>query len=330
MLSNSFFVQNMQKLGSANREALPHLKELRRTPITASEGIVLCNVRDEIDSLPHFLKHYREIGVKRFAFVDNGSADQTVPFLLDQGDCDVFQFTGSFKQSGFGMIWKNLLLITYLPAKWYFSADADEHVVYDGWPRFSLDEFADRMSTRGRSAVTALMVDMYGPGPVAESRVKPGGSLLEACPLFDGDGYKAALPGNWRAENFPRLNTWGGPRERVFGRKGGIGMLAKTPLILEPGIYFHDPHTVLPVGLNFTTMEIALLHFRFSAALTGKIARILEHRGHTQGSIDDYQLMDDRMKTDPKFGFAYSGSVKFETPQQFIDRAMIGPQSLTG
>ena len=328
MLSNSFLVQNMQRLGQANREALPHLKELRRAPIKPSEGIVLCNVRDEIDLLPHFLKHYRQIGVKRFAFVDNGSTDQTLPFLLDQSDCDVFQFTGSFSQSAFGMVWKNLLLLTYLNARWHFSADADEHAVYDGWPGTSLDEFASTMGARGRSAVTALMVDMYGRGPVSEARMRPGECLLDACPLFDGDGYRVAFPGNWRAENFPRLNTWGGPYERIFGRKNGIGMLAKTPLILEPGIYFHDPHTVLPVGLNFTVMEMALLHFRFSAALTGKIARILEHRGHTQGSIDDYQLMGDRMKADPEFGFAYSGSVKFETPQQFIDRAMIGPRSL--
>lgn len=319
----------MERLGLANRKALPHLIELRRSPIKPSEGIVLCNVRDEIDLLPHFLNHYREIGVKRFAFVDNGSSDQTVPFLLDQNDCDVFQFTGSFKQSGFGMIWKNLLLITYLPAKWYFSADADEHAVYNGWPGISLDEFADRMSARGRSAVTALLIDMYGPGPVAKAQVEPGGSLLDACPLFDGDGYKIGLPGNWREENFPRLNTWGGPRSRVFGRKNGVGMLAKTPLILEPSIYFNDPHTVLPVGLNFTPMEIALLHFRFSAALTGKIARVLEHRGHTQGGIDDYQLMGDRMKADPAFGFAYPGSVKFKTPQQFIDRAMMGPRSIS-
>jgi len=329
MLSNSFFVQNMQRLGLAHREALPNLIELRRAPIKTSEGIVLCNVRDEIDLLPHFLKHYREIGVERFAFVDNGSSDQTVSFLLDQGDCDVFQFTGSFGKSRFGMIWKNLMLLSYLHAKWYFSADADEHAVYDGWPRISLDEFADRMSVRGRSAVTALMVDMYGPGPVAEAQARPGERLLDAFPLFDGDGYKVGFPGNWREDNFPRFNTWGGPRERIFGRKNGVGLLAKTPLILEPNIYFHDPHTVLPVGLNFTTMEIALLHFRYSVALE-KIARILKHRGHTQGGIGDYQLMDDRIKADPKFGFAYPGSVKFETPQQFIDRAMIGPQSRTG
>jgi hypothetical protein len=328
MLTNAFFVQNLQRLAIANREALPHLKAIRSSAIAPSQGIVLCHVRDEAELLPHFLKHYREIGVTRFAFVDNGSTDQTLPYLLDQSDCDVFQFTGSFRESGLGMIWKNLLLLTYLPAKWYFSADVDEHAVYEGWPNIGLDEFANRMSVKGRSAVTALMVDMYSSGPMAKAHVEPGESLLGTCPFFDGDGYQIEFPKNWREDNFLRLIARGGPVVRVFGSKGRGNILAKTPLILEPNIYFHDPHTVLPVGLNFAPMEIALLHLRFSSTLIPKIARVLDHRGHTQGSIDDYQNLDFKMKQDPEFSFLYSGSVKFETPQQFIDRSMIGPNSL--
>ena len=218
MITNAYLVQQLQRLGLSNREALPHLKTLKSNAITASEGIVICNVRNEMELLPHFLKHYREIGVKRFAFVDNGSVDQTLPFLLDQSDCDVFQYIGSFKNSRAGMIWKNLLLVTYLPAKWYFSADVDEHAVYEGWPNIGLDEFAHRMSAKGRSAVTALMVDMYGGGPIAKAHAEPIGSLLDACPFFDGDGYHIAMPENWRENDFPRLNANGGPLARVFGK----------------------------------------------------------------------------------------------------------------
>jgi hypothetical protein len=328
MLSNAFLVQNAQRLAVANREFLPRLKALRSSAIKPSEGIVLCHVRDEAELLPHFLKHYREIGVKRFAFVDNGSADQTLPFLLGQSDCDVFQFSGGIRESGFGTVWKNLLLLTYLPAKWYFNADVDELAVYEGWPNIGLDEFAGRMSARGRSAVTALMVDMYSKGPIANAHAGPGGSLLGTCPFFDGDGYKMGIPKDWRAENFPRIRAHGGPLARVFASKGGGGMSAKTPLVLEPNVYFHDPHTVLPVGLNFTPMEIILLHLRFSAALIPKIKRVLKHRSYEQGSIDEYQILGDRLKQDPEFSFWYSGSVKFETPQQFIDKSMIGPGSL--
>ena len=328
MITNAFLVSNLQRLSAANRDALPHLKTVRSSAIKSSEGIVLCNVRDEAELLPHFLKHYREIGVKRFAFVDNGSTDATLPFLLDQSDCDVFQFSGSFKTSRAGMIWKNLLILTYMSAKWFFSADADEHAVYDGWPGIGLDEFADRMSTKGRSAVTALMVDMYSNGPIAEARIDPSQSLLETCPLFDGDGYEIRLPENWRADDFFKLAARGGPMHRLFGMPTKLGWLAKTPLILEPSIFFHDPHSVLPVGLNFTPMEIALLHFRFSATLIQKIPRVLENRQHSENAINNYQSLGIKMKEEPGFGFLYPGSVKFKTPQQFIERSMIGPGSL--
>ena len=323
MITNAFLVNNLQSLAAANREALPHLKAIRSSAIKSSEGIVLCNVRDEAELLPHFLKHYREIGVKRFAFVDNGSTDQTLPFLLDQSDCDVFQFSGSFKIFRSGMIWKNLLILTYMSAKWFFSADADEHAVYDGWPSISLDEFANRMSKKGRSAVTALMVDMYGNGPVAKAHIEPSRSLLETCPFFDGDGYEIMLPENWRADDCFKLDASGGPIQRVFGRKSKFGWLAKTPLILEPNIYFHNPHGVLPVGLNFTPMEIALLHFRFSASLIQKISRVLDYQQHDEPNALRYQNLGIRIKEDPEFSFLYSGSVKFQTPQQLIERSMI-------
>lgn len=329
MLTNAYLVEKMQKMGLANRETLPHLKTIRKSAIDSSQGIVLCHVRNEVELLPHFLKHYREIGATRFAFVDNGSTDDTLSYLLDQSDCDVFQFTGSFKGSAAGMTWKNLLLLTYLPAKWYFSADVDEHAVYEGWPGIGLDEFANRMTVKGHSAVTALMVDMYSKGPVARAHIKPGDGLLDACPFFDGDGYQIRLPENWRDDDFPRLSALGGPVIRVFGRKGRLGWLAKTPLILEPNIYFHDPHTVMPIGLNLMPIEIALLHFRFSAAVTHKIARILEQRQHSEGSIDDYQKLGDKMKQDPEFSLFYPGSVKFQAPLQFTERSMIGPDSLT-
>ena len=245
MATNAFLIKNLQNLAAANREALPHLKTIRSSAVEPSDGVVLCNVRDEADLLPHFLRHYREIGVKRFAFVDNGSADQTLPLLLDQSDCDVFQFSGGFKNFRGGMIWKNLLILTYMSAKWIFSADADEHAVYEGWPGVSLDEFAHRMSLTGRSAVTALMVDMYGEGPIADTHVGSTRSLLEACPLFDGDGYEIMPPENSRAHDFFKQIAHGGPMHRIFGKKSS---LAKTPLILEPNIYFMIPTRCSPLA----------------------------------------------------------------------------------
>jgi hypothetical protein len=323
MITNAFLVQQLQRLSLANQNINPHLTATRRTAPNAGEGVVLCNVRNEMPLLPAFLNHYRAIGVRRFAFVDNGSTDGTAAFLLDQADCDLFEIAGRFRESGHGMIWKNLLILHYLGAKWHLSVDVDEHAVYDGWPSLGLDEFATRMSARGHSAVTAVMVDMYGPGPVAKAKPARDGNLLKASPLFDGDGYRVIPPASWREEKFPRLRIQGGPLARVFA-KAEHGLLAKTPLVLEPNIYFLDPHTVLPVGLNMAAPGMALLHFRFTAQLPQKIAAVLAQRSHTNGSLDDYQKLAVKMQEDAAFGFSYPGSLKFQSPAQFVERQMIG------
>ena len=37
----------------------------------AGPGVpLICPIRDEMAMLPHFLQHYREMGVRRFIFID--------------------------------------------------------------------------------------------------------------------------------------------------------------------------------------------------------------------------------------------------------------------
>ncbi|MEO8668663.1 MAG: glycosyltransferase family 2 protein, partial [Bauldia sp.] len=252
-------------LAAKTRALAGSLKTLKKSGLPVNSGLVLCHVRDEIELLPHFLTHYRSLGVRRFAFVDNGSIDSTLPFLLDQADCDVFQFLGDFREAAAGMIWKNLLMTEYRAAPWFLSVDADEHAVYDGWPDLPLDDFASAMNRNGLAAVTAIMVDMYGPGPVRETVVADGASFFDVSPLFDGEGYSVSMPDDWRGDSFPRLVIRGGPIERLLGAEKSAWWV-KTPLILEPGISFHDPHSVYPPALNFVAPRIALLHFRWLAS----------------------------------------------------------------
>ncbi len=311
----------METLKEGSRLHGATLRAIRTTPIVQSQGVVLCNVKNERQLLPHFLNHYRSVGVSRFAFVDNGSSDGTLAFLLDQADCDVFQHLGNLKAALFGMAWKNHLLSRYADAAWCFSADVDEHAVHDGWPAISLDEFAARLRETGRCAATAVMVDMYGRDAIANTRVAGSRRLLDACPYFDGDGYRIAMPADWRTSHFPRLDVRGGPLRRVFG-SDGPGWLAKTPLILEPDIVFNDPHTVLPPILNFDLPTIALLHFRLTDLLAQRLARVSD-QAYTQGSLGEYQDLGLKLREDPDFTFYYSGSVRFQSFERFIEKAVI-------
>lgn len=324
MFNNAQIVAQATKLSQAAQYISKTLRTVRLTPATPEDGIVICSIRDEIAHLPHFLRHYRSIGVRKFVFIDNGSIDGSVAHLLQQDDCDVYECLEDYKDSRSGIIWKNVILARYGAAKWFFSADADELAVYDGWPGLSLDELASNLGRSGFASVPGLMVDMYCGGPLKDApHARSVSDLVAAFPYFDGDGYSITRPSDWRSESFPRQVVNGGPTKRLYDQQG-YGWLAKTPLLLEPGIRYLDPHTVLPVGLNFNPIRIALLHFRFTGALADKI-KLVEQRGYARKNVERYKSFGTCMAEDPDFTFHYPGSVKFESPRQFVERMMIEP-----
>ncbi len=56
-------------------------------------------VRNEMYFLPHFLQHYRTLGVRDFWFLDDRSEDGTREFLLAQSDCGVMPSRFSWQES---------------------------------------------------------------------------------------------------------------------------------------------------------------------------------------------------------------------------------------
>ena len=66
--------------------------------IAIAAGDVLCCavVRNEDARLPYFLSYYRQMGIARFLFVDNGSTDETLSLLLAQPDVYTWRSPHSF------------------------------------------------------------------------------------------------------------------------------------------------------------------------------------------------------------------------------------------
>src|SRR5260370_8136498 len=72
-------------------------------------------VRDEMLRLRQNLAHHRNIGVRRFLVVDNGSTDGSREFLLAQPDCHVFLTRNSYPHSPYGLHRHPTLLTSNCP-----------------------------------------------------------------------------------------------------------------------------------------------------------------------------------------------------------------------
>ena len=174
-------------------------------------------IRNEEVRLPYHLEYHRALGIEQFFFVDNGSTDGTLDLLLSQPDCHVFQPQASFPEANYGMDWVNALVERFGIGNWCLFLEADELFTYPHAESVSLADLCRFLDQTGSEGLFALLLDMYGMGPIAEANYTPGSPFLQTCHYFDRDYIFRRKPGPSRNRQGPIASeVSGGPRLRRF------------------------------------------------------------------------------------------------------------------
>jgi glycosyltransferase involved in cell wall biosynthesis len=182
---------------------------------TFNAGIpVIAVVRNEIIRLPAWLAHYRALGTKNFIIVDNGSSDGTADYLHAQADVLLLQTMESFGRAKFGVDWLNEIRAAMPAGNWTVFADADELLVYPGWPARGVDDLAAEIAAAGCDASWAFLLDMYPNGPIIPLDPPMGTPLFEAAPCFDAKYFFRYPPKKPWEKEYAHLDIIGGPRLR--------------------------------------------------------------------------------------------------------------------
>ncbi len=227
----------------------------------ARDDIVLISVLKNAERyLPSFLAHYRSLGIKRFAFVDDRSNDETRALLLSAPDVDIYESNVDFRGASGGLVWRDLLVDRYGRNRWYLSLDCDEYLVFPGSETRGLKDFIAEIEARGLDRALAVMIDIYPDAELSEApqHRPPEASPTSVCPLYDAQGYTIAN------EKFCTA-VRGGPRHRVFGTDM---RMTKFPVIfVDRKTQFNSGshHGPLPIQRNYSAVHAVLLHYKFSA-----------------------------------------------------------------
>jgi glycosyltransferase involved in cell wall biosynthesis len=301
-------------------------------------------VRDEILRLPRTLDHYRKMGIARFFLTDNGSTDGTKEFLLAQPDCHIFVTHDSYSEASYGLGWQNALLDEYGTNHWCLVVDADEWFIYPGYERVPLADLTAYLDRSGAQGMFSFLLDMYGPGPIADAIAAPDASLLDACRYFDSEyeWYRRPhIPGIERLP-FPEYDVFCGPRSRLFFPNLKhyrnfitalwrildflplpLPLALKTPPMLRkiplvrwvPGTRYENPHATTPIRLSEVTG--ILLHFKFLQDFYTRIVKEVHRKEHWNGA-SEYARYLAKLRKDPSLSFQYSGSVAYESSDQLV------------
>ena len=207
-------------------------------------------MRNERLRVEPWIAHYRNIGIQQFFVIDNGSDDGTYEFLSSQPDVVVERTQDSYQKSNFGINWLNRFRQIIGPDKWVLFADADELLVYEGWPHLPVIEIIRKAEAEGSNAVLGFLLDMYPDGPLDSCPSKIDDNLFLVAPCFDSDYTFKFLPGN------TGVSIIGGPRVRflstmerektvsrldLFIRAQTIRIANWSPAVLVPTIVRYLP-----------------------------------------------------------------------------------------
>ncbi len=276
----------------------------RTDQIKPGDVLLFATLRNERVRLPYFLRYYRNLGIRHFLIVDNGSDDGGLEYLCDQKDVSLWGTQASYKKSRFGMDWINWLLLRHGHGHWTLTVDPDEFFVYPFCDTRPIRALTDWLDTYEIQSFPAMLLDMYPKGPIDAVPYTEGQNPFDIACWFDSGNYTIS-----KNKQFQNLWIQGGPRARTFfaDNPRDAPSLNKIPLVKwhRSYAYISSTHMMLPRSLNMTYDELGgekssgcLLHAKFLSPLTAKVEEELQRQQHFAESRE-YKAYSDALSSEP-------------------------------
>lgn len=230
-------------------------KVYKKSNFVIESPILICVIKNEINTIPTFLSHYKSLNFKNIVFIDNNSSDGTLEYLASK-DLTIFSIKQPFKTAR-KVGWINRIMDELGKENWFFIVDSDEYAYFEGMNIELLNK-----NNKKKKTIGAFLIDMYE---------NENGEMK----LFDNNFYSEYH------RDFKAI--YGGMRERVFKCK---------PLLKKHPYFYYNSKTVMinchylfPYSKNFDSIiKIAFLHYKNYKKDIEKIKKIVENGSYSNGS----------------------------------------------
>jgi hypothetical protein len=250
--------------------------------LNAAPLAVIAVVRNEMFMLPHFLAHYRRLGVEAFLVVDNCSDDGSFAWLHAQPDVALFSADTMFRRAAQGTDWKIGLMANLRLDRWSLIADADELLIPTDPPGPDLPAGLAGPAFDGADAARVAMLDMYPAGPLSAATFDSGAPFAEAdhvdrAPLRENALFRGPFGDGRTRTSALRHRLFPGSRPELF-------VSEKVALVrYRPWMRFSlSMHYA--TGVRLAEAELVFGHFKYTAEFHAKALRELGRGQYFNGS----------------------------------------------
>lgn len=247
---------------------------------------VVAVMRNEMVMLPHFLEHYRKLGVRAFIIADNCSDEGTREYLENQLDVILYSVDTEYKHSHYGVAWQQAILANHCVGKWTLVADADELLVYPKHNQIGLLDYVKGVESEGYSCVRTDMIDMYPMGDLSDAdftKHKP----FDVAGWHDKEPLKEwALGSGW----FSNSTNWvSSLRHRIDPNVEPNAFVSQKYALIK-----YMPWMRLSQGIHYSAntnvarKSAAFAHFKYHAGFRKKVEEEIKRKQH-YGGAKEYQ-----------------------------------------
>ena len=308
-------------------------------------------VKDEMDLLPAFLEHYRQLGFNQFLIFDDQSRDGGRAFLEAQSDVVLFTShltfgqpltvvfpDGTKRKDRAGIYFKAAIPHVYCPDQIVGYFDADEFLFLP--PGVQIHDVLNRMNQESADCVVASVVEFFPEtiSGLSGKMPKDLAGLLASYPCFEPEQLvqlrKGQEPELINLSKTNRLFEEYNVQPRVEG--GFLKRLLTSRRDRKAQLFQKSPRHKIPlvrrsdtswqIGSHYCNQPpsdsilLTIGHFVFTARFAEKIARAQEWKAHTSGAAKYRYYNELLSKMHAEDGrFLRSSTQKFESSKQFLD-----------
>lgn len=220
---------------------------------------LLCVVKNDLQRMKLLINHYRKLGVKCFAILDDHSDDGTYEFLLEQPDVIIFK-SGKGYSTVRRQVWLNKMVSLLGLNRWYIVVDSDELFDYENSHSVNIEDFIKELEHANKTRVKCVLLDMFSPNSLySDNVVSPKDIETEYCMY---------LPDYFLEKNMFDTSVKGGARNLLFFEQSKnipAPVVSKYPLIkMMEGDILINSHYNFPFNRNLPGVpETILKHFKF-------------------------------------------------------------------
>lgn len=295
----------------------PTRLDKRHISIHPDDILLFSVIRNEMPRLEWFLSYYRNLGVRWFIIVDNGSNDSTRQILSKQSDVILYSTNDSYSAAASGMKWVNDLIECHGKKNWCLHVDADEAFMFPGQEDMGLTGFVKYLRWKGYDAVPATMLDMY-PAVLPTISIPSTNGWLANYIFFDRSLqiYDVSV--------CPYREIYGGIRRRLFR---GYHLMNKVPLINgASGLkYLLGSHRISPARISDVTG--VLLHYHLVYMLNPEYRETfndaISRREFPSNSLERSRALEILEKLSSKNPLRCEDSVVFESMRQLLNLGLV-------